>query len=175
MTKPEQKISHPPMPNIRRLREARPPGGERMTLEQLAEATGISLSQISRYERGGMDGRDAVLSHLRILAKFFGVSIDELVDSYKPAEEVSDDALLPQVYNNSLKDTDSIQVELGALRRVSLHAFRRAGISEARAQTLSHVLVATLSAQPSASAVVRLADTDRSPAGSPSLTPDGRS
>ena len=48
-----------------------------VTLEQLSERTGISVSQLSRYESGD---RDPSLSHLRLLASTFDVPIAVIAD-----------------------------------------------------------------------------------------------
>ncbi|MEJ2870123.1 XRE family transcriptional regulator [Actinomycetospora sp. OC33-EN08] len=60
-------------PRLRALRTARS-----ITLTDLAESTGISLSTLSRLESGG---RKPTLELLLPLARAFGVALDELVDA----------------------------------------------------------------------------------------------
>lgn len=60
-------------PRLRALRAARS-----MTLTEVAEATGISLSTLSRLESGG---RKPTLELLLPLARCFQVALDELVDA----------------------------------------------------------------------------------------------
>ncbi|MDT7742203.1 MAG: hypothetical protein QOE59_1281 [Actinomycetota bacterium] len=60
-------------PRLRALRTAR-----NITLTELAESTGISLSTLSRLESGG---RRPTLELLLPLARAFGVALDELVDA----------------------------------------------------------------------------------------------
>ena len=60
-------------PRLRALRTARS-----ITLTDLAAATGISLSTLSRLESGG---RKPTLELLLPLARAFGVALDELVDA----------------------------------------------------------------------------------------------
>jgi transcriptional regulator with XRE-family HTH domain len=60
-------------PRLRALRTAR-----NITLTDLAESTGVSLSTLSRLESGG---RKPTLELLLPLARAFGVALDELVDA----------------------------------------------------------------------------------------------
>jgi transcriptional regulator with XRE-family HTH domain len=60
-------------PRLRALRTAR-----NITLTDLAESTGVSLSTLSRLESGG---RRPTLELLLPLARAFGVALDELVDA----------------------------------------------------------------------------------------------
>ena len=60
-------------PRLRRIRTARD-----LTLAQVAEDTGLSVSTLSRLESGG---RRATLELLLPLARVYGVTLDELVDA----------------------------------------------------------------------------------------------
>jgi transcriptional regulator with XRE-family HTH domain len=60
-------------PRLRRLRTARD-----LTLAQVGEETGLSVSTLSRLESGG---RRATLELLLPLARVYGVTLDELVDA----------------------------------------------------------------------------------------------
>lgn len=66
------------IPNLQRLRTER-----RLTQPQLADAIGISKRTILRWEAG--DGEPAA-SDLQALARFFGISIDQLVSELAPTE-----------------------------------------------------------------------------------------
>jgi transcriptional regulator with XRE-family HTH domain len=64
---------------IRQKREARPG----LSQQSLASAIGLSLSQVSKWER---DDDEPRASNLRRLAKYFDCTIDELVgdDNHEP-------------------------------------------------------------------------------------------
>jgi transcriptional regulator with XRE-family HTH domain len=64
-----------------RLRALRTERGS--TLGEIAEATGISVSTLSRLESGG---RRPTLELLLPLARVYGVALDDLVDSPAPAD-----------------------------------------------------------------------------------------
>jgi transcriptional regulator with XRE-family HTH domain len=63
-------------PKIGELRKAK-----KLTLESLSEATGISSSQIARYEKGQ---RNITIPHLYRLAEALGVRLVDLRDSDRP-------------------------------------------------------------------------------------------
>lgn len=62
--------------HIQRLREARG-----VTQAQLAEATGLTQSSISRIERGG---RELTLSNMRSIAQALNCSVGELLGESRP-------------------------------------------------------------------------------------------
>lgn len=74
------------MPNIKKLRTDRS-----LTQKQLAEALGFSIRRIVRWEQG--EGEPGA-TELRLMAKFFGVSIDQLIGELLPKEDLG---FLPKV------------------------------------------------------------------------------
>jgi transcriptional regulator with XRE-family HTH domain len=91
---------------LKQLREARD-----LSQEDLSAGTDISVSQISRYERGE---RDPSLSHLRRLSEFLGITVAELIGDAPPAA------------SNALSEEHR-----EALEEILLHVFRNGGIEPA--------------------------------------------
>ena len=139
------RMAHAPLPNLKRLRGA-------MTLEQLSEKSGVSVSQLSRYERGGADGRDPKLGELQLFAKLFGTTISELVGE-TPSAAAVDPILL---YKGQLKDTDCIQVEVGVLRALISEALADEGLVEAEALAYADGVLGSLLERRAETVVVRL-------------------
>ena len=109
--------------------------------------------------------------NLAKLAKGLDWTVPDLLDR-GTQEAVSEGVAVPLLYRHALEDNDRIQVSIGALRRSVFHTLRRGKIAESKAETLSHVLVATLSALPDAAVVVRLGVQDDNAIGFPVLKPD---
>ncbi len=64
---------------------------KRITQESLAEALDVSRSAIAKWE---MDSGFPEVSNLRTIAKYFGVSVDELLDEAKDAEAATPDSTI---------------------------------------------------------------------------------
>ena len=82
-----------------RLRALRTERGS--TLGEIAEATGISVSTLSRLESGG---RRPTLELLLPLARVYGVALDDLVDTPAPAD--------PRVHGRPIKNDGTTIIPL---------------------------------------------------------------
>lgn len=84
-----------PVPNIKKLRTDR-----KLTQKQLGEALGFTNRTIIRWEQG--EGEPGI-SELKLLARFFGVSIDQLIGELLPEEDFG---TLPKVADLSGRELD---------------------------------------------------------------------
>jgi len=83
------------VPNIKKLRNDR-----KLTQKQLGEALGITPRTIIRWEQG--EGEPGI-ADLLTLARFFGVSIDQLVGELLPEDDLG---ILPKMSDLSGRDLD---------------------------------------------------------------------
>ncbi|QRY31159.1 helix-turn-helix domain-containing protein [Variovorax sp. PDNC026] len=83
------------VPNIKKLRNDR-----KLTQKQLGEALGITNRTIIRWEQG--EGEPGI-ADLLILARFFGVSIDQLIGELLPEDDFG---ALPKMSDLSGRDLD---------------------------------------------------------------------
>jgi transcriptional regulator with XRE-family HTH domain len=83
------------VPNIKKLRTDR-----KLTQQQLAEALGIAKRTVVRWEQGL---REPGIAELKIMARFFGVSVDQLIGEHLPEESFGP---LPKVSDLSGRELD---------------------------------------------------------------------
>ena len=82
-----------------------------LTLEEMSERTGISVSSIKQYEQGG---RQISIRNLYVLIDFFGVDANTILNVTEPDNDVSiDDRLnyLDKKQKEYLKNTFLYMVE----------------------------------------------------------------
>jgi transcriptional regulator with XRE-family HTH domain len=84
-----------PVPNIKKLRADR-----KLTQKQLGEALGFTNRTIIRWEQG--EGEPGI-AELKVLARFFGVSIDQLIGELLPEENFG---TIPKVAHLSGRELD---------------------------------------------------------------------
>lgn len=83
------------VPNIKKLRTDR-----KLTQQQLGEALGIAKRTIVRWEQGL---REPKIADLKLMARFFGVSVDQLIGEDLPNESFGP---LPKVADLSGRELD---------------------------------------------------------------------
>lgn len=84
-----------PVPNIKKLRSDR-----KLTQKQLGAALGFTNRTIIRWEQG--EGEPGI-AELKVLARFFGVSIDQLIGELLPEESLG---TIPKVADLSGRELD---------------------------------------------------------------------
>lgn len=145
-----------PLPNLKQLRNGRDPV---VSFERLSEMTGISVSQLSRYENGTSPKekkeRVPTLPELKRLAEIFQVTISQLVDDRSLSSK--------GVYTPKLNDEDDIQVKVGVLRFLVTEAMLQEGLSQNEASAYAVGVIGSLEARLSETAVVHLVHAHSTP------------
>jgi transcriptional regulator with XRE-family HTH domain len=87
---------------LRALRRAK-----RMSLRQVEAGSGVSISTLSRTERDASIPDTIILS---MLAKFYEISFDSLLDLWEPSDEETEAFLIDHGY-----DLEKLRTEINAL------------------------------------------------------------